>query len=85
MNQELIKAELRMRGYTQARLADEMGVKKSTVSRVISGAGKSFPVQMTIARLLGKEINELWPNQIRLRRTRAEMEADRANTPKEAA
>jgi len=80
MHPEQIKAEMRMRGYTQARLADEMGVKKSTVSQVISGTGKSLPIQTAIAKLLGKKITELWPGQIRLRRSRAEIEANRVAT-----
>jgi lambda repressor-like predicted transcriptional regulator len=77
MHPEQIKAEMRMRGYTQARLADEIGVKKSTVSQVIGGVGKSFPIQTAIANLLGISIEKLWPGQVRLRRSRLELEAVR--------
>jgi lambda repressor-like predicted transcriptional regulator len=79
MHPEEIKAALRMRGVTQAMLADQLRVAGSSVSQAISGTIKSGRIQGYIAQIIGKSIREIWPNQTRLRRTRAEIEAARAN------
>jgi lambda repressor-like predicted transcriptional regulator len=71
MHPEEIKAALRMRGYTQARLAEAMGAHPSTVSQVIAGYGKSARLQRAIAEIIGKPQAEIWPGQIILRRSRA--------------
>jgi lambda repressor-like predicted transcriptional regulator len=77
---EQIKAAMRMRGYTQAKFAEELGVHTSTLSQVIAGYGKSARIQSAIAALLNKTVKELWPNQTVLRRPHA-----RANSPAEIA
>ncbi|MDR0441575.1 MAG: helix-turn-helix domain-containing protein [Candidatus Accumulibacter sp.] len=70
MHPEEIKAALRMRGYTQARLAEKLYVNPSTVSQIIAGYGKSARLQKAIARIIGKTVSEIWPNQVILRRRR---------------
>jgi lambda repressor-like predicted transcriptional regulator len=70
MHPEEIKAALRMKGCTQARLAESLRIGRSTVSQVIAGYCKSSHVQKAIAKIIGKTIREIWPNQVILRRRR---------------
>ncbi|MBO1249393.1 helix-turn-helix domain-containing protein [Comamonas denitrificans] len=78
MHPEQIKAAMRMAGTTPAMLCDELGVAASSVSQAISGHIKSQRIQGRIAQIIGKPISEIWPNQITLRRSRAQIEAQRA-------
>ncbi|MDR2259550.1 MAG: helix-turn-helix domain-containing protein [Azoarcus sp.] len=70
MHPEEIKAALRMKGYTQAALAETLKVTPSTISQIIAGYGKSARLQESIAGVIGKSVQEIWPNQVVLRRTR---------------
>ena len=70
MHQEEIKAALRMKGVTQAVLAERLGVNRSSVSQTISGSCKAERIQSAIAKIIGKTVKEIWPNQIILRRTK---------------
>jgi lambda repressor-like predicted transcriptional regulator len=74
MHPERIKAELRMRGVTQAVLSERLNVTPSMVSQTIAGYGKSPLVQSEIAKIIGKTIQEIWPGQVILRRSRARRE-----------
>ncbi|MBI1397042.1 MAG: helix-turn-helix domain-containing protein [Betaproteobacteria bacterium] len=47
----LIRARLLLAGYTQERLADELGVTQSAVSRVLNGQSKSQRIERRIAEL----------------------------------
>ena len=78
MHAEEIKAALRMKGVTQARLADRLGVARATVSMVISGASRSGRIQQAVADVLGLPQNEIWPDRVRIRRTREQISRDRA-------
>jgi lambda repressor-like predicted transcriptional regulator len=78
MHAEEIKAALRMKGVTQARLADQLGVARATVSMVISGASRSERIQQAIADVLGFAQNDIWPDRVRIRRTQAQIRYDRA-------
>ena len=77
MHPEEIKTALRMRGITQAKLADELQVAPSSVNQAISGSIRSQNIQSRISQILGKPIKEIWPNQITLRRSKAQIEAQR--------
>ena len=79
MHPEEIKAALRMRGYSQAMLADELQVANSSVHQAITGLISSQRIQKRIAEILGKSTKSIWPNQVRLRRTREEIEQQRAH------
>ncbi|MCW5223501.1 transcriptional regulator [Verminephrobacter aporrectodeae subsp. tuberculatae] len=61
MHPEQIKAAIRMQGTTPAAIADSLGVSRSMVSHVISGAAKSARIADHIARLVGKPVTVLWP------------------------
>ena len=78
MHPEEIKAAMRMAGTTPAMLCDELEVAASSVSQTISGHIKSKRIQSRIAQILGKPIEAIWPNQVVLRRSRAQIEAQRA-------
>lgn len=78
MHPEQIKAAMRMAGTTPAMLCDELGVAASSVSQAISGHIKSQRIQGRIAQIIGKPVTEIWPNQVTLRRSRAQIEAQRA-------
>lgn len=58
-----LQFELRKRGYTQAALAKLIGVSHSTVNNVLHGRATSHPVAEKVAELLGKPIQELFPDR----------------------
>ena len=78
MHAEEIKAALRMKGVTQARLAYQLGVARATVSMVISGASRSGRIQKAIADVLGFPQDKIWPDRVRIRRTQEQISRDRA-------
>lgn len=78
MHPEEIKASMRMAGTTPAMLCDELGVAASSVSQTISGHIKSKRIQSRIAQIIGKPVEAIWPNQVVLRRSRAQIDAQRA-------
>lgn len=61
MHPELIKAHLRMRGTTPAAVADGLGVTRTAVAHVITGKTKSQRIRARLAQVIGKPIDELWP------------------------
>ena len=61
MHPEQIKAAIRMKDTTPAAIADELGVSKSMVSHVISGAAKSARIANHISQLVGLPVATLWP------------------------
>ncbi len=77
MHPEDIKAALRKGGVTQAALADELEVARSSVAQAISGSIRSARIQARIAEIIGKSVKEIWPGQIVLRRSRDQIEAQR--------
>ncbi|OJX33628.1 MAG: hypothetical protein BGO75_05210 [Burkholderiales bacterium 68-20] len=78
MHPEEIKAAMRMAGTTPAMLCDELQVAASSVSQTISGHIKSKRIQSRIAQIIGKPVEVIWPNQVVLRRSRAQIDAQRA-------
>lgn len=70
MHPEEIKAALRMKGKTQAVVADELNVAQSSVAQTISGQIRSARIQQHISQIIGKPIAEIWPNPVILRRSR---------------
>ncbi|MFY3986097.1 helix-turn-helix domain-containing protein [Achromobacter xylosoxidans] len=77
MHPEDIKAALRKAGVTQAALADELDIARSSVAQAISGSIRSARIQARIAEIIGKPVKEIWPGQIVLRRSRDQIEAQR--------
>ena len=77
MHPEQIKAAMRMAGTTPAMLCDELDVAASSMSQTISGHIKSKRIQARISEIVGKPITEIWPGQVTLRRTRAQIDSQR--------
>lgn len=75
MHPEEIKAALRMKGKTQAVVADELSVAQSSVAQTISGQIRSARIQQHISQIIGKPITEIWPNPVILRRSRTAVQA----------
>jgi len=55
-----IKHALEKAGYTQKKIADQCGVTPTQVKRVINGS-VSDPVRRAIAKAIGKDVKEIWP------------------------
>lgn len=53
---------LALKGYSQARVARECGVKPPVVCTVIHGSDTSYNVASYIAALLNQPMNRLWPD-----------------------
>ncbi|EON13058.1 helix-turn-helix domain-containing protein [Pandoraea sp. SD6-2] len=60
MHPEFIKAALRIEGFSAARLADELGVSRSMVTRVLDGIARSQRIEARVAAIVGRPIEELW-------------------------
>lgn len=58
-----IHAALKEAGYTMSDVARRHGVTPSTVRKVIHGEGKSREIAKTVATLIGKTPNEVWPGK----------------------
>lgn len=62
MHPEIIKAELKIKGYSLTRLANILGVTQNTIGQVIRGAN-SRRVECAIAQVLGKTVEEVFPDR----------------------
>ena len=56
-----IKARMEKRGYTQTRLAEEIGVSRQTLNRVIQKKGVSDKVMRAIARVVRRTPERTFP------------------------
>ena len=56
-----IQAALKLKGYSQADIANDCGVKPATVSMVINGKARSAQVEQRIADVTGYLRMNLWP------------------------
>ena len=63
MHQEFIQAELKSKGLTQSGLADKCRVSPSVIGRVIKGQATSYRLARYIARVLDRQVHDLWPQQ----------------------
>lgn len=64
MRPENIVDELKRQGITQVEIARKFGVSHVMIHQVIYGRSKSHRIQEEIARILGKEIDEIWPSKV---------------------
>ncbi len=58
-----IQAAIKKTGTNQRKLAENLGVSNSLISRVIFGTAKSQRVQNFIATRINKPVSELWPEK----------------------
>lgn len=63
MHPEDIKAALRKRGLTQAQIARNLNVSKTSVCYVIDGRASSRRVAEAIAQAVGLPMGTLWPKR----------------------
>lgn len=56
-----IKADLNMAGYSQTDIARSLGVTPTSVHCVIFRGAVSAKIRAAIARAIGKEVSDLWP------------------------
>ncbi len=54
---------LKRAGYSQVRLARELGVTRGVVNDVIHGRGPSLRVAARIAAVIGEDIESIWPGR----------------------
>jgi lambda repressor-like predicted transcriptional regulator len=66
---------LRRAGKTQRQVALDLGVATGVVNNVIHDRITAYGVASHIAQLIGKEVEELWPDRYRFkpRRTRRDI------------
>lgn len=55
-----VKALMILEGISQTDIANQLGVKRCTVSGAVNGLRKSRHVQRAIATALGVDYEELW-------------------------
>ena len=58
-----ISYRLKRLGMTQTQIARDLGVRQGVVSNVIHDRATDHGVASHIAKLLGMEIGELWPDR----------------------
>lgn len=58
-----IQAALKKKGVTQRAIAGELEVSDVTINNVISGRGTSRRIANLIARLIDKDVEEIWPGR----------------------
>lgn len=61
MKPAYIVAELKLKGYSGADVARELGLSRQTISVVINGWGKSRRVANRISQIIGISVAALWP------------------------
>jgi lambda repressor-like predicted transcriptional regulator len=81
MNALEIRMSLREKGFYLADIARGVGVSRSMICKVVDGSAKSRHVAESVARLLGKTVDELWPglypeDYVMARREQASLKAD---------
>jgi transcriptional regulator with XRE-family HTH domain len=55
-----IKSKMILKKISQAQIAEELGIDRSTVSGVVNGYRKSRRIQKAIADALGESYEKLW-------------------------
>jgi lambda repressor-like predicted transcriptional regulator len=54
--------KLKKKKLSQADIARKLKVKRQVVNQVIHGRKQSATVKKAIAKILGKEVKDIWPN-----------------------
>jgi lambda repressor-like predicted transcriptional regulator len=67
MKPAFIKAHIEEAGYTQEKIARELGVSDVAVNHVIHGRHSSRRIAEFIAKITGLTLEELWPGRYRPR------------------
>jgi lambda repressor-like predicted transcriptional regulator len=57
-----INYQLKKKKSSQAAIAKKLKVNRSTVCDIIHGRQKSKRIMKAIAKVIGKEVKDIWPN-----------------------
>jgi len=60
-----IKAEILRAGYSQRRLAEELGCSESQLSQVINGHRINEPIRIKLARKLNRSVEKMFGKHFR--------------------
>jgi lambda repressor-like predicted transcriptional regulator len=61
---EELKRDLRYAGYSIKRIADELMISGSYVTRIIRGSKQNTRIEDHIAAILQKKPGDIWPHRI---------------------
>lgn len=63
---------LKLAGYSQVRLAEELGVNRGVINDVVHGRSASIRVATRIATVVGEDVEVIWPGRYRRARVHVE-------------
>ncbi|RUO18718.1 helix-turn-helix domain-containing protein [Aliidiomarina haloalkalitolerans] len=63
MDANEIKQKITEMGFSLTMIAETLGKSPSLVSKVVNGRSKSLLIAAAIAKILGRQIDEIFPNQ----------------------
>lgn len=58
---ERIKRIIKEQGYTYESLGNEIGISPQAVSEIVNGRTKGATARYSLAKALGREVEDLWP------------------------
>ncbi len=61
MNPNAIRSELKRVGISQSGIARELKKSRTLISQVIAGNSVSHAVRTHIAKCIGKDVKDIWP------------------------
>lgn len=64
---ERIKRIIKEQGYTYESLGNEIGISPQAVSEIVNGRTKGATARYSLAKALGYEVEDLWPEVERSR------------------
>ncbi len=68
---ERIKRIIKEHGYTYETLGNEIGISPQAVSEIVNGRTKGATARYALAKALGHEVHDLWPDVERPKRKTA--------------
>lgn len=60
---ERLKGLIQEEGHTYRTLADEIGITPQAVSQIVNGKTTSSTARYSLAKALGRDVEELWPEE----------------------
>lgn len=64
---ERIKRIIKDQGYTYESLGNEIGISPQAVSEIVNGRTKGATARYSLAKALGYEVEDFWPEAVRKR------------------
>jgi len=63
-----IKQMIKGKGLTYETIGEEIGISPQAVSEIVNGRTKGATARYSLAKALGREVEELWPGEPKGRR-----------------